>query len=551
MYREGTGSTEDNRAENILISQMAFLELICLETGEVVTRNQFANSSSGMRPLRISFEPESVENVHEEHERITREAAAVTPVDIGEGVSVAFQDFPTLFDGKALAYIYGEASQVCHLCGHGPVEMSIPGKPHPITNKEGKRNGLTNLHAGPRFMEFCLHICYMLWWMHWSIRFANEDQRLDIELRKCSAYWVLYLFLGIEVDKVKKTGGTTNDGNTARVFFENPELTAELLELPKELVCSLALLWKIIRSSHEVDLEKVKLAVERFQTAFFTHFRDLTNTDRRREGITWYYIASSVHRLSEHLVELLEECPFPPGMLSEEGSESNNKIVRFIREHLTRKMSRKQTMEDLMHRLTAMSDPVVLHYNRETTLKLRPNRPIDPELAEFLKNPEGAEEPVDGAEECIDDILQGFDGLAETPGPEDIDPGDLSHEEDVEGGAPSNGRQEDVAENVSPENDRQEDIAENDSPMNDRQEESAGAAGDALFAASKGKGKKVGRKGKGKGKAPAPKKRKVKPKNTYKAIASSDSSESESDQEEDKGKKNPPKKARTFIQIND
>ena len=208
-------------------------------------------------------------------------------------------------------------------------------------------------------------------------------------------------------------------------------------------------------------------------------------------------------------------------------------------------------MEDLMHRLTAMSDPVVLHYNRETTLKHRPNRPIDPELAEFLKNPEGAEEPVDGAEECIDDILQGFDGLAETPGPEDIDPGDLSHEEDVEGGAPSNGRQEDVAENVSPENDRQEDIAENDSPMNDRQEESAGAAGDALFAASKGKGKKVGRKGKGKGKAPAPKKRKVKPKNTYKAIASSDSSESESDQEEDKGKKNPPKKARTFIQIND
>ena len=210
-------------------------------------------------------------------------------------------------------------------------------------------------------------------------------------------------------------------------------------------------------------------------------------------------------------------------------------------------------MEDLMHRLTAMSDPVVLHYNREATLKLRPNRPIDPELAEFLKNPEGAGEPVDGAEECIDDILQGFDGLAETPGPEDIDPGDLSHEEDVEDGVPTNGngRQEDVADNDSPENDRQEDIAENDSPMNDRQEESAGAAGDALFAASKGKGKKVGRKGKGKGKAPAPKKRKVKPKNTYKAIASSDSSESESDQEEDKGRKNPPKKARTFVQIND
>ena len=243
-----------------------------------MTRNEFANSSSGMRPLRISFEPESVENVHREHERITREAAAVTPVEIEEGVLVAFEDYPTLFDGKALAYIYDEASQVCHLCGHGPVDMSIPGKPHPIVNQEGKKNGLTNLHAGPRFMEFCLHICYYLEWKHWSIRLANELQRMEIEDRKLVAYCFCYYFLGISVDKVKKQGGSSNDGNTARVFFENPELTAELLELPKDFVCSLALLWKIIRSSHEVDLEKVKLAVERFQTSFFTHFRDTTNT---------------------------------------------------------------------------------------------------------------------------------------------------------------------------------------------------------------------------------------------------------------------------------
>ena len=99
VYREGTGSGEDNNVENILLSQMAFLELRCLETGELVTRNQFANSASGMRPLRISFEPESVENVRQEHERLTLEAAAVTPVNIEEGLSVEFEDFPTLFDG--------------------------------------------------------------------------------------------------------------------------------------------------------------------------------------------------------------------------------------------------------------------------------------------------------------------------------------------------------------------------------------------------------------------------------------------------------------------
>ena len=482
VYREGTGSGEDNNVENILLSQMAFLELRCLETGELVTRNQFANSASGMRPLRISFEPESVENVRQEHERLTLEAAAVTPVDIEEGVSVEFEDFPTLFDGKALAYIYGEASQVCHLCGHGPVEMSIPGKAHPITNQEGKRNGLTNLHAEPRFMEFCLHICYYLSWSHWSIRAANEEERLGIEDRKCSAHWVLYFFLGIQVHKVKKTGGTSNDGNTARVFFQNPELTADLLELPREFVCALALLWKLIRCTHELDLEKVKLAVERFKASFWGNFRDASNTKRGRDGITWFYIASSVHRLSEHLVELLEACPMPPGMLSEEGSESNNKIVRFIREHLTRKMSRRETMEDLMHRLIAVSDPLVLHYNREEVLKHRAKRPVDPELAEFLKNPEDAGEWDDAADDNLEDILRRFDGLAEAPGPEDIDPGDLSHEEDVEGGVPSNGRQGD--------------FAERDSSGNDRQEGSVDAAGDAFLPASKGKGKKDGKGGK-------------------------------------------------------
>ena len=486
VYREGAGSAEVNMVENVLLSQMAFLELRCLETGELVTRNQFANSSSGMRPLRISFEPESVANVRQEHERITLEAAAVTPVDIEEGVSVEFEDFPTLFDGKALAYIHGEASQVCHLCGHGPIDMSIPGKKHPITNPEGIRNGLTNLHAGPRFMEFGLHISYYLWWLHWSIRYADDEQRQDIEDRKCSAHWVLYFFLGILVDKVKKTGGTSNDGNTARVFFQNPELTAELLELPKDFLCSLALLWKIIRCSHEVDLEKVKLAVERFKASFWGHFRDTSNTNRARDGITWFYIASSVHRLSEHLVELLEACPMPPGMLSEEGSESNNKILRFIREHLTRKMSRQQTMEDLFHRLIAVSDPLVLHYNREEVLKHRAKRPVDPELAEFLKNPEDAGEWDDAADDNYEDILRGFDGLAEAPGPEDIDEGDLIHEEDVEGGVPTNGRQGD--------------FAERDFSGNDRQEGLVDEAGDTFLAASKGKGKKDGKGGKSQGK---------------------------------------------------
>ena len=60
-----------------------------------------------------------------------------------------------------------------------------------------------------------------------------------------------------------------------------------------------------------------------------------------------------------------------------------------------------------------------------------------------MKNPEDAGEWDDAADDNLKDILRGFDGLAEAPGPEDIDPCDLSHEEDVDGGVPSNDRQGD------------------------------------------------------------------------------------------------------------
>ena len=59
VYREGVGSSGDNRVETVLMSQMAFLELRCVETGKVVVRNEFACSPSSQRPIRLAFEKEN------------------------------------------------------------------------------------------------------------------------------------------------------------------------------------------------------------------------------------------------------------------------------------------------------------------------------------------------------------------------------------------------------------------------------------------------------------------------------------------------------------
>ena len=61
VYRSGAGSAGDNLSDNINVSQMAYLDLVCQETGDVLSHNEFANSASSMRPIRIAFEPEHKE----------------------------------------------------------------------------------------------------------------------------------------------------------------------------------------------------------------------------------------------------------------------------------------------------------------------------------------------------------------------------------------------------------------------------------------------------------------------------------------------------------
>jgi hypothetical protein len=50
----------------------------------------------------------------------------------------------------------------------------------------------------------------------------------------------------------------------------------------------------------------------------------------------------------------------PIGLTSEEASEANNKILRKVRFHHSRKRSLQTTMEDIFHRLTDISDPVII-----------------------------------------------------------------------------------------------------------------------------------------------------------------------------------------------
>jgi hypothetical protein len=58
------------------------------------------------------------------------------------------------------------------------------------------------------------------------------------------------------VDGIRQGSGTTNDGNTARRFFEDPKLSAEITGLDAELLRRFAVILQALSSGWKIDVAK-------------------------------------------------------------------------------------------------------------------------------------------------------------------------------------------------------------------------------------------------------------------------------------------------------
>ena len=93
-------------------------------------------------------------------------------------------------------------------------------------------------------------------------------------------------------------------------------------------------------------------------------------------GAPWYPMPPSLHRVLYHGRDIIEACPVPFGMTSEEGSESNNKFARDFEANHARKNSNENTFIDVFHRLMDKSDPVLVassHKEKIQRSKLTPD----------------------------------------------------------------------------------------------------------------------------------------------------------------------------------
>lgn len=156
-----------------------------------------------------------------------------------------------------------------------------------------------------------------------------------------------------------KGAGTTNDGNTARKFFQCPEKTANITGLSQELIQKFATILRVVSSGQSINID------------LFANYLDET-AQLYVELYGWYFMPSSIHKLLLHGAEIIKHFNILPiGKLSEEASEARNKDFRKLREHHTRKFCRRATNHDIFNGFIVSSDPYLSSIRPKLTNKSR------------------------------------------------------------------------------------------------------------------------------------------------------------------------------------
>jgi hypothetical protein len=152
--------------------------------------------------------------------------------------------------------------------------------------------------------------------------------------------------LGLRISVVQHGKGSTNNGNTARLFFKkDPVKTASILKVDVQIVSLFAELLDMFNNPNEKPCSNL------FEEKSKVLFNMLTHPN-----LAVYKIIQSVHRFLCHGAAFIDHFDLPIGALSESGLEARNKFNRGAREHHARKTSMPDNVKDVFHHLLCTSD---------------------------------------------------------------------------------------------------------------------------------------------------------------------------------------------------
>ncbi|CAH1995253.1 unnamed protein product [Acanthoscelides obtectus] len=293
-------------------------------------------------------------------EEIITKIENLIPIEIktkeGHSYIIEVDMMLTMLDGS-VGNVLSETNSTmkCIICGATPKDMiTLAGINRP-PNVDNYRFGLSTLHCWIRFFECLLHIGYRLPIKSWQIR--GPENKAIVEANKKRIQAEFRANLSLIVDKPKPGYGSSNDGNTARIFFHNPQTSSDITGVDRELIEKFAIILGVLASGCAIDMEKFA-SLEEARNLYIHLYK-------------WYNMPNTVHKVLVHGCEIIDAFCLPIGELSEDALEARYKEVRKHRLSDTRKCARTDTNKDLMRVLLLTSDPFITSKRKVSSKKYK------------------------------------------------------------------------------------------------------------------------------------------------------------------------------------
>lgn len=362
---------------HIILSTIVPLEMFSElnNVKQIYWKNLKPSSTKYCRPIGFRVQKETPENMKNEYELVESEISKLELTKISIGKRVLFFKHTvlcTMLDGKTCNVLTETSStQTCNICKVSPKEINDLTKVvKRKCNVDAYKFGISVLHCFLRVYEFLLHISYKLDIKQWQAR--GPQAKESVKNRKTIIANRFYAEMGLVVDQPKQGGGNSNDGNTARKFFENPEKVADITGLDENLIKRFSNILSTMASGYCIQVEPFKVYC--FDTAKLCV-----------SVYGWYNMSATVHKILIHGGDIIESLPLPVGQLSEDVLEASHKCYKTIRQYHSRKTSRIHTNTDILHMLLVASDPVISAHRRATKIY---KKPFPQEVLNLLKAPD-------------------------------------------------------------------------------------------------------------------------------------------------------------------
>lgn len=371
LYKQKFEDPESSEQEESSVFMTSCVPLDLKMGSRTIWENPAPASTRYCRPIKFEFIKESAEMVTQQFKDMQTEIENLIPTYCNVNIIIKHDLHLTMIDGKIRTIISKtSSSSTCPICLTKPSEMNnlldVYKKP---LREDIYKYGLSTLHLWIRCMECLLHIAYNIDFKSWSAKGENKTLK---EERKKAIQKAFRDELGIIVDVVKQGHGTTNDGNTARTFFRNHEVTSRITGIDSNLIYRFAVILQVTSCEKKINFEKFRAYLNVTAEMYVSLY-------------TWYYMPSSVHILLIHGADICKHFNLIPiGKLTEEASEARNKEFRTFRQNFSRKIGRKQNMEDILHNLLISSDPLMSSIRRKYSWKKKFS--LYPEAQELLND---------------------------------------------------------------------------------------------------------------------------------------------------------------------